>query len=115
MEATRIRASFSVFATVSATLAGFFVTALSILFAIQDKPFIKKLRESGHFHVLLLYIYWALSCYVATLIASLVAIFIPDGHVKIAIALIAGLQATGLAFSLLAAKPLLRVIEFSAD
>lgn len=47
-----VRLTATTFATLAATLFGFLMTSLSILIAISDRDFIKNLRLTGHYKVL---------------------------------------------------------------
>lgn len=47
-----VRLTATTFATISATLFGFLMTSLSILIAISDRDFIRNLRLTGHYKVL---------------------------------------------------------------
>ncbi|MBK5072220.1 hypothetical protein I2492_04215 [Budviciaceae bacterium CWB-B4] len=48
-----IRSASAVAAQISATLLGFLIATLSILSAIADKPLMLKMKQTGHYKVLL--------------------------------------------------------------
>lgn len=64
-----LRLSASVFSTLAGTLFGFLITSLSMLIAIADREFIKRIRATGHYAFLI----HKMFCVAGFLLASAVA------------------------------------------
>jgi len=57
--------------TISATLAGFSVTALSILFAISDRKLMRNMQKTGHAHHILHLLFVVSGLFLLTLLLSM--------------------------------------------
>ena len=86
----------STLATISATLVGFAITALSIMLTVGDRRFISNLRKTGHFKNLTDHLLRASSILFFAGVVALVGMFL-DGQLRVGCAsLSAGVFALGL-------------------
>lgn len=86
----------SAFATVSGTLIGFLIAALSILTALTNHQLVKNLRKTGHYDSILRKIYWTAFVFILVLAISLSALFVTGAILVWAIAVPAGFMAMGI-------------------
>ncbi|MGC3875012.1 hypothetical protein ACPF7Z_17305 [Halomonas sp. GXIMD04776] len=87
-----VRLTATTFATLSATLFGFLMTSLSILVAISDRDFIKNLRLTGHYKVLVNQLFKTASFLLVTIVVSIGGHVLSDDFQKnFSISLAAGL------------------------
>lgn len=97
-----VRLTATTFATLSATLFGFLMTSLSMLIAISGMGFIKNLRLTGHYQILISQLFKTAGMLLATIMVAMCGHVFPDDLCKeLAIALSASLLVASL-FSFIA-------------
>lgn len=84
----------SSFASVSGTLFGFLLAALSILTALSDRLLVANMIKTGHYKKLLHELYMAASFYLAVVIISLAALFVPNESLPWLVIIAASLMVT---------------------
>lgn len=68
---------YTLIASISVTLLGFVLTALSILVAVPDKRLISSMKESGHYAELTNELFWTAVFMFAALLVSVINLFFP--------------------------------------
>lgn len=87
-----VRLTATTFATLSATLFGFLMTSLSILIAVSDRDFVKNLRLTGHYKLLVSQLFFTGGILLVTLVVSVCAHILPNKNYQdIAIGIATGL------------------------
>ncbi len=81
----QLRSIANTLATLSGTLLGFILTVLSILTAVLDRKLIQNMQKSGHFAVLVRHAFNTCIGLFALLVVTLVAVFMTDTYLRIAI------------------------------
>ncbi|NGZ26072.1 MAG: hypothetical protein G8345_04190 [Magnetococcales bacterium] len=67
-------------ASIGSSLLGFILAAMAILASLLNRPFIETLRRSGHFQQLVSELAWSSWCFFASILFSMITMFIssPD-------------------------------------
>ncbi|WP_054285942.1 hypothetical protein [Gulbenkiania mobilis] len=80
------------YASVAVTMLGFTLAMLAILVSVADRRLIRNMGRTGHYQRLLKGLYWASAYYAATMLASLVTLFLKAAVMQIGIAVSSGLM-----------------------
>lgn len=103
----------STFASISATLLGFIIAALSILASLMDRTLLKNMNKTGHFSVLLDELRVAAEFFLLVVVVSLISLFLPSPVLQAGIAVSAGAMSCGVLVLVKAGWKFFRVIALA--
>lgn len=105
-----VHATAGVFATISATLLGFLIAALSILVSVGDKTLVANMKRTGHYKVLMDNLFWTAAWLSLAMILALATLFFSCLQAYIMLATI-GVFVLGLSSLGIAGYRFYRVVE----
>lgn len=89
-------------AALSGTLTGFIMTAISVMLAISENPFISRLRQTGHYHRLLRSGFNAAGLWLCVATLGVASHFVSGDLQRLVLATAAALMAFSLCYFILA-------------
>jgi len=87
----RIVSVLSAIAAASGTLLGFLITAVTLLTAVMDRTLVANMRKTGHYQRLVRETFQSCGVLLATLVASVAAMFMSDAGLFITFCVVIGL------------------------
>lgn len=83
LDANAMRTLAATLASIAATMVGFVLAAVSILWSSRDRTLISNMQKTGHYTELVNELYQSVIFFVGSLIFCLIVLFLPDAAVFI--------------------------------